>query len=117
VSRTAFQCAAGLKPEDRPSRGHNPHQPAKPAAAVGSTSFLHNDETRQDFAGVLSLAVLKVKDVDDLRGKKLIAFFCCPSVVGSSPVGSKCVENVGSNVLNPAGIKTNENGFSESNNC
>jgi hypothetical protein len=74
VSRTAFQCAAGLKPEDRPSRGHNPHQPAKPAAAVGSTSFLHNDETRQDFAGVLSLAVLKVKDVDDLRGKKLIVF-------------------------------------------
>ncbi len=72
--RTAFQCAAGIKVEERQQKkGGGGQHPAKPTSGESEKkSYLHDDdERRNDFLSILSLAVEKVKEIENIKGKTL----------------------------------------------
>lgn len=73
--RTSFQCASGNKLEENPKKGHNQNfqnrnQNFQNQKKVESNkSVLHNSKTKDDFSGVLSLAVEKVLEIEDIKEK------------------------------------------------
>jgi hypothetical protein len=69
--RTAFQCSGGQRLEEKPRKGQQNFQKFQnnlPVYETSKASLLHNDETTQDFFSVLSMAVEKVKEIDNIKG-------------------------------------------------
>ena len=82
IRRTSFQCVAGVRIDDNRTTAtkkdrhqHNQHQSKQQNFAgpspeeISDKSFLHKDDaTRQEFLNILSTAVDRVKEIEDLRG-------------------------------------------------
>ena len=69
--RTSFQCAAGFRVEERQQKKGPGPNPAKAGSVeLQQKSHLHDDdERRQDFLSILSMAVAKVKEIENISGK------------------------------------------------
>ena len=69
--RTAFQCAAGHKLEEKARKGQQNFQKFQknvPVYETNNKSLLHDSETEQDFFSVLKMAVERVKGIQNITG-------------------------------------------------
>ena len=68
--RTSFQCAAGVRVEERQhKKALGPTQAKIGAGELNQKSHLHDDDERkQDLLSILSMAVAKVKEIENISG-------------------------------------------------